>query len=347
MQTLIVNARCICQEKQGILVQGYVQWAIDDFNIAYKQLDFSDPIDPLRVVNTQLSEQAEAVIKDTVASMTLENVLADRQPIIKELTQRLRSLMEGEDGSGGLGLKIVTVQIKEAIVSSATLWETLQRPFRAERAQLAKIAELTQEAVIHEQEHQQRKTMESQRIKLESELTQLRCETEAKDFDRDRQETIRREILNVEAEAESFNRQQQEEVRRAKIEAENVISSLEFERQKEAAQAELELLKTENKLKVNQHTFEHQDKQRQAEILTQRLEHQIDNDLSPERIKQILIENMADIVRELPKPTELKSISFEGGDIIGHTVPALMKLIDRLSESTLQTAKPPLPSDKD
>src|SRR5690606_26421628 len=114
MQTIIINANCICREKQGILVQGYVQWVIDDFRTAYRKLDFSDPIDPMAVVNIQLREQAEAVIKDTVATMTLESVLGDRQPIIRELTDRLRNIMEGEGGGEGLGLRIVTVQIKEA-----------------------------------------------------------------------------------------------------------------------------------------------------------------------------------------------------------------------------------------
>ena len=62
MQTIIINARCIGVERQGILVQAYVQWIIDDISVAYKKLDFSDAEDPMRVVNVQLREQAEAAI---------------------------------------------------------------------------------------------------------------------------------------------------------------------------------------------------------------------------------------------------------------------------------------------
>src|SRR5689334_13743122 len=58
MQTIIINANCICRERQGILVQGYVQWIIGDFKTAYRKLDFSDVVDPMRVVNVQLREQA-------------------------------------------------------------------------------------------------------------------------------------------------------------------------------------------------------------------------------------------------------------------------------------------------
>src|SRR5262249_34063068 len=145
VQTLFINARSICKERQGILVQAYVQWIVNDIAVACRKLDFSDPDDPMRIVNVQLREQAEAAIKDKVATMSIDDVLSDKQPIIVELTHRLRSVAEGShegDHSSGLGLKIVTVQIKEAVVSSKVLWENLQKPFRAERDRVARMAEL-------------------------------------------------------------------------------------------------------------------------------------------------------------------------------------------------------------
>src|SRR5262249_7156665 len=51
MQTLAINAKCIASERQGVLVQAYVQWIIDDLATAYRRLDFSDPADPMRIVN--------------------------------------------------------------------------------------------------------------------------------------------------------------------------------------------------------------------------------------------------------------------------------------------------------
>jgi len=103
MQTILINARCICAERQGILVQAYLQWIVDDVAAAYKKLDFSDADDPMRIVNVQLREQAEAAIKDKVATMEVNDVLSDKQPIIEELTARLRQVAEGT------GLRIVTV----------------------------------------------------------------------------------------------------------------------------------------------------------------------------------------------------------------------------------------------
>jgi hypothetical protein len=74
------------------------------------------PSSPL--VNLQLKEQAEAAIKDKVSTMNVNDVLSDKQPIIEELTARLRAVAEREgDTDQGLGLRIVTVPIKEAVVA--------------------------------------------------------------------------------------------------------------------------------------------------------------------------------------------------------------------------------------
>src|SRR5262245_55553313 len=142
MQTILISAYCICKELQGLLIQAYVQWIIQDFGTAYRKLDFSDAEDPMRLVNLQLKEQAEAAIKDKVATMSVHEVLSDKQPIVEELTARLRAIAEGDPEEGGLGLRIVTVQIKEAVVSSPTLWENLQKPFRAEQGRIARLAVL-------------------------------------------------------------------------------------------------------------------------------------------------------------------------------------------------------------
>src|SRR5262249_2932855 len=130
---------------------------------AYQKLEFSDTEDPMRIVNVQLREQAEAAIKDKVATMKIDEVLADKQPIIEELTTRLRAVAEG-DNKSGLGLKIVTVQIKEAVVSSTHLWENLQKPFRAERERLARMAELETQRQIAARELEIRQARESAEI---------------------------------------------------------------------------------------------------------------------------------------------------------------------------------------
>src|SRR5262245_27842152 len=48
MQTIAINAKCITSERQGVLVQAYVQWIVDDVAVAYRRLDFSDVAEPMR-----------------------------------------------------------------------------------------------------------------------------------------------------------------------------------------------------------------------------------------------------------------------------------------------------------
>jgi hypothetical protein len=113
VQTLLINARCISAERQGVLVQAYVQWVVDDLRTAYRKLDFGDPADPMRIVNVQLREQAEAAIKDKVATMPIDAILSDKQPIIEELTHRLRAVAEGtREGTSTTGLNKSTAQGK-------------------------------------------------------------------------------------------------------------------------------------------------------------------------------------------------------------------------------------------
>ncbi|MCP4700101.1 MAG: hypothetical protein GY862_25100 [Gammaproteobacteria bacterium] len=160
MQTIGIVARSITKEKQGINILAYVQWEIADLSIAYKKLDFADSReDPLGIVNAQLSEQAEAAIKDKIATMSVEEVLTDKAPIIEELTKRLEAVTEGRShdagASGeGLGIKIVTVQIREVFVSSQRLWKDLQAPFRHQQERTARISLLAIQNEVYEKEQE-------------------------------------------------------------------------------------------------------------------------------------------------------------------------------------------------
>ena len=209
MQTIGIVAKCITKEKQGINILAYLQWQISDFSIAYRKLDFSDHRDPLAIVNAQLREQAEAAIKDKIATMTVEDVLTDKAPIIEELTTRLKTVTEGrsheEDVTQeGLGIKIVTVQIREAIVSSQKLWQDLQAPFRHQQEQVARISQLMMQDELRQKElenHQLQETREAEtlaaieRVKQnkKTEALKLKLAEESIRFTKE-QETIQQKI---------------------------------------------------------------------------------------------------------------------------------------------------------
>jgi regulator of protease activity HflC (stomatin/prohibitin superfamily) len=307
MQTIIIHANCICAERQGVVVQGYVQWIIDDFKTAYRKLDFSDPVEPMRVVNVQLREQAEAAIKDKVATMSIDEVLADKQPIIQELTARLRHVAEGQGQDKGLGLRIVTVQIKEAVVCSPRVWEMIQRPFRAERAKQARLAELSNDAVVREREGESERIAARLKIEAEAEIAALRARAEAEEFARTQADRLKRAQLEAEALGELIAHE------KSKLEQENTLARLRLEQELALTRArtEAERLRAEGEL---------------ALLATRR---RIDNDRSPEAVRMAFVEALPAIAQQMPKPAELKTIAL-GSDGLSSAVGALLQVIDAI-----------------
>ena len=313
MQTILINAYCICKELQGLVVQAYVQWIIQDFATAYRKLDFSDLEDPMRLVNLQLKEQAEAAIKDTVATMGVQDVLSDKQPIVEELTSRLREVAEGEGGSDrGLGLRIVTVQIKEAVVSSARLWENLQKPYRSEQARIARLAELTAEEAISGRELEAARTQQTLQLDNERELGDLRARNDAVAFDRDAAEKVRR-----------ADRDQQDARRLAELESETLLHALALERERDAQELEVGRLRLEREYALQRVELDGElaltrsrvESAHAAALLDLERDHvraSIDNDQSAAAIQAKLIDSLPEVAARLPKPAELRSVTVGG-----------------------------------
>ncbi|MBU0550095.1 hypothetical protein KKF91_21510 [Myxococcota bacterium] len=303
MQTIIINASCICKERQGLFVQGYMQWIIDDFSKAYTKLDFSDPVDPMKVVNVQLREQAEATIKDAVATMSIDDVLSDKQPIIEELTRRLRAVAEGE---AGLGIRIVTVQIKEAVVSSTKLWEMLQRPFRASRARDARLAELESEGEVKRREDEAARVAAELEIARETAIDKMRGQ----------------------AEAEAFTHDQEEKARRMQLEAELMARSEAHQRQIIEQEMALERAKLEHTLALEALREAASTRRREVEIKLEAAAQEVAARLSPAQLDAQLIERLPEIARQLPKAEHQTTLQLKGGEAL---VDLLGALLSRLS----------------
>ncbi|RAY11002.1 hypothetical protein DPM19_32340 [Actinomadura craniellae] len=314
-QTILINAYCICQELQGVLVQGYVQWIIQDFGTAYRKLDFSDAHDPMRLVNLQLKEQAEAAIKDKVSTMGVRDVLSDKQPIIEELTARLRAVAEGEDtGDQGLGLRIVTVQIKEAVVSSSRLWENLQKPYRSEQAQIARLAELAAEETIGQREMAAGRLKETQRLEYERELADLRARNEAQRFDTETAERLRR------------TKREHDDTREvAELQTETTRHALRMERERHAEEAEtgrlriereqeLKRLELDGELALVQARAQSRHEQALLELEREGARAAMENERTPASIQAQLIAALPEVMAKLPKPDELRTVTIGGAD---------------------------------
>jgi hypothetical protein len=315
MQTILISAYCICSELQGLVVQAYVQWIIQDFATAYRKLDFSDADDPMRLVNLQLKEQAEAAIKDKVATMSVHEVLSDKQPIVEDLIDRLRGVAEGEGGSDhGLGLRIVTVQIKEAIVSSSRLWENLQKPFRSEQERIARLAELAAQEAISGRELTAVRAQQTQQLENDRDLADLRSRNDALSFDRDVVEKARR-----------TEREQEDARRQAELQSETTLHALALERARAAEELEVGRLRLEREHAIKRLALDgdlalarsrtqsaHETALLQLE--RERIKGAIDNDQSLENIQAKLIGSLPEIVAKLPKPAELKAVTIGGND---------------------------------
>ncbi len=273
MQTIGVVATCITKEKQGINILAYVQWQIEDFSIAYRKLDFSDSRDPLGIVNAQLREQAEAAIKDKIATMSVEEVLTDKEPVIEELTARLKLVTEGrqkgdQTAQEGLGIKIVTVQIREAIVSSASLWENLQKPFRYEKEKSARISYLNTQREIHEKELETKLVNEQGRTQTEFEIARLRQSKETETHElRLRQESIR------------FSREQEDQRQR-------------LEQQE---QSELAGMESRERIRIRENQF-HIDEEKRR--INQDFQSQINTLQEETRMKEIQLELEGQLLRQ-------------------------------------------------
>ena len=315
MQTILLNAFCICRELQGVLVQAYVQWIIQDVSTAYRKLDFSDPLDPMRLVNLQLKEQAEAAIKDKVATMSVHEVLSDRQPIIEELTARLRAVAEGEgENAQGLGLRIVTVQIKEAVVSSARLWENLQKPFRAEQGRLASLAELAADGAVTESRMAEARRQETRRLEDERQLSDLRSKNEAVVYDRETAERARREQQEQQnareaAEARNATRLHALNLERERHEQEGDMARLRIQQEQELSRLALDAELATARARVQA------DHERVLmELEREKVRAEIENGRSAASIQAELISSLPEIAGKLPTPTEYRSVNVGGRD---------------------------------
>ncbi len=331
MQTIGIVANCISQEKQGVNILAYVQWQINDFAVAYRKLDFSDARDPLGIVNAQLREQAEAAIKDKIATMSIEEVLTDKEPIIEELTTRLKAVAEGRSQNGnspgaaatgeGLGIKIVTVQIKEALVSSQRLWEHLQAPFRYEQEKKARISFLLAQDEIRQKELENRQLAETseaetlvaiERIKQgkQTEALEVRLTEESTRFGRE-QEMVRQKV-QLEEQTTVTQRESEQRLQTQAAQVQQAMKLAALRRRQEEAleqtRLDAEASARQKVLQVDQALQELAEETRLAEARLLATQAQLERETTlkeREAAFNLLVQGQADEIKELAQAAVL------------------------------------------
>jgi flotillin len=303
MQTIGVVANCISKEKQGINILAYLQWQIADFSRAYRKLDFSDSREPLGIVNAQLREQAEAAIKDKIATMSVEEVLTDKAPVIQELTTRLKHVAEGDAQSGaGLGIKIVTVQIREGLVSSTRLWEDLQAPFRHQQQKNARISYLEMQHQIRQKELETRRVTEISQAEtlLEIERTKQAKQTETLDVQlteatkrRDKQQEADRHQADIE-QADRLAALQREHTR--ELEQATLAANAAGQRKTLEVAQHLHALQEQDRLEEAKTGSDRQRLQAEQQLRQQQAEYALQTQEQADRLKAMELE--ADLARQ-------------------------------------------------
>jgi len=254
--------------------------------------------------------------------MGIDDVLADKQPIIEELTTRLQSVAEGSSGHGGLGLKIVTVQIQEAVVSSTNVWENLQKPFRAERQQVARMAELKSQRAISMREREMRQAEESEELQSQGQIATLRDKQEQESYDREKNEAARRHEMDQQMQRKANEEQSAtlmadreeklklaiQEVAVNKERIAHQIADLKRQKELELVRGNLAEEQLEHELRLADRRHDMQSQCRGRDIQLQSQEQDVANNLSGEKLQSQLIEQLPVIAKALPQPSELRTV---------------------------------------
>lgn len=181
----------ITVETQGVRVQGFLAYKIEDFDRAYQALDFKshqvrvlppceenakrtdyteknavrvlslDPRDPLAKTDVILRQLAESVVRHEVSNKTLHQMITEREKVRESMKKQL---METVDS---WGISIDTIEFTEVWIRSKEVFENLQAGYRN---QLKFEAEKT----THETSQQ----IAEKRLEAERKVSELESETE-------------------------------------------------------------------------------------------------------------------------------------------------------------------------
>lgn len=181
----------ITMEKQGVRVQGFLAYKIEDFERAYQALDFKshsvrqlptceensaktdykgktetrivalDPEDPLAKTDFILRQLAESVVRHEVSNKTLQQMIMEREKVRESMRQQLM------DTVSGWGISIDTIEFTEVWIRSKEVFQNLQATYRNQ-------IKLEAESSTHETSQQ----IAEKRLEAERNVAQMESESE-------------------------------------------------------------------------------------------------------------------------------------------------------------------------
>ncbi|MHA2502002.1 MAG: SPFH domain-containing protein, partial [Candidatus Kariarchaeaceae archaeon] len=218
-----VAEKIITQENQDLRVSGFIIYRIEDPVKAYQAISGTQDRSVLHELNKTLEDLVESIIRTTVASLSLDQVLRERSLIIEAIMSEMVPVVSP------MGIQISTAEIRHVEVLDQGLFEDLQEDYRQEarlRAEQTKIetqrevaksrAEADQDIRSRELQRDDAVLMEQQKVqeteeKRRSAIETLQKEREAKVADLDKKKLeieAQTRLMEIEFEAESNKRRQ-------------------------------------------------------------------------------------------------------------------------------------------
>lgn len=303
----------ITKEKQGVGIDGFLIWSIEDGDKAYKKIDASD-LDASDNLSLQLIDISVSIARHAISNMTLEEVLTNREILVEKLSNQLKVIIDD------WGLKIETIEIKEVRILSATLFESMQAPFRNDQLKIAEHSRLEAKKSIEnaatdtdiairirksEQEFQARA------IEIDNTDKQQILEHDAKIKDEERnleEKIILLEYLNTEQIKQKELEKQQalldkdmitaiEDSKRTIITEQNQTEKYTIE-----LESEKNILKQQSEILIKDKELEYITRERESEVIYERNINEINNNLSQEALLRVLFVELGE---------SMKNINFE------------------------------------
>ena len=114
IQTVDITAsdKVISKENQDIIIRGFIVWRIVDPEAAFATIARSSNTNPMREINHTCEQIVEAVIRTTAANMTLDQILRERDLIVRKIVGELQDVVDT------WGLQIETVEIRDVEIKN-------------------------------------------------------------------------------------------------------------------------------------------------------------------------------------------------------------------------------------
>lgn len=129
IQTVDISAseKVISKENQDIIVRAFIVWRIVDPEAAFATIAHVKGLDAMKKINHTCEQIAEAVIRTTVANMSLDNILRERDLIVRKVVGELQDVVDT------WGLQVETVEIRDVEIKNLDLFGDMQARFEQQK----------------------------------------------------------------------------------------------------------------------------------------------------------------------------------------------------------------------